>query len=144
VFSPYKDITTSNVMGSAVSGTQHTLTAALPAAANTVTLGFATGECGAESWAGLAGSTFASANVPKLVAAGKYYIISTGGAAAKERGPFTCGSAAGFATFLSRYMSPFLLGVDFDIESGQSTAQISTLVARAKEASAQYPNMRFT
>lgn len=144
VFSPYKDVTVSmnwntNEMGTAVSGTAQKFTAAMPSTLNTVTLAFATGECGSENWGGVPGQTFATANLPNLQSSGKYYIVSTGGAA----GAFTCGSSAGFTTFLNRYMSTYLVGIDFDIEAGQSQAQITDLVTRAKEASAKYPNLRF-
>lgn len=47
--------------------------------------------------------------------AGKQYILSTGGAA----GSFTCGSDAGFQSFIQKYLSANLVGVDFDIEAGQ-------------------------
>ena len=58
----------------------------------------------------------ATANVSLLAQAGVKYIISTGGAA----GSFTCGSDAGMSTFIGRWASPGLVGVDFDIEAGQS------------------------
>lgn len=47
--------------------------------------------------------------------AGKQYILSTGGAA----GSFTCSSDAGFQSFIQKYLSANLVGVDFDIEAGQ-------------------------
>jgi chitinase len=67
-------------------------------------------------------------------------VVSTGG----EAGVFTCGSTAGFASFLSRYMSPQMVGVDFDIEGGQSQAQINALVAAAVYGQSLYPNLRFS
>ena len=70
--------------------------------------------------------------MPLLTGAGINYILSTGGAA----GSFTCGSDAGFATFLDRWASPNLIGVDFDIEAGQSQAVIGDLIARIKAAHA--------
>lgn len=126
-------------MGTAVNGAQQDFIAALPSGLNTVTLAFASGECGTEQWGGFAAQAFATANIQRLVAARKHYIISTGGAA----GAFSCGSTAGFNAFLSRYMSPYLAGVDFDIESGQSQSVITDLVKRAKEAQATYPSLRF-
>jgi hypothetical protein len=108
--------------------------------AKTITLAFATGECGNENWGGVPGAAMASANVPLLSGANINYILSTGGAA----GSFTCGSDAGFATFLSRWASPHLIGVDFDIEAGQSQAQIGALVQRIAAAHAAYPGLRFS
>jgi len=114
--------------------------AAMPANLKTITLAFATGECGAESWGGIAGSALASANIQGLVNAGKKYIISTGGA----NGAFTCGSDSGFANFIQTYYSANMIGIDFDIEAGQTPAQIAALVARVQKAQQTYPNMRFS
>jgi hypothetical protein len=110
------------------------------AGGKTVTLAFATGECGSENWAGVAGAAMASANVSLLTGAGVNYIISTGGAA----GSFTCGTDAGFATFINSWASPNLIGVDFDIEAGQSTSVISDLITRIKTAHGTFPNLRFS
>jgi hypothetical protein len=82
----------------------------------------------------------ATANVPLLTSTGVDYILSTGGAA----GSFTCGSDAGFTTFLNRWASANLIGVDFDIEAGQSQQVIGDLVARIKTAHASYPKLRFS
>jgi hypothetical protein len=68
------------------------------------------------------------------------YILSTGGAA----GSFSCGSDAGFATFINRWASSGLIGVDFDIEAGQSQAVITGLIQRIKAAHASFPNLRFS
>jgi len=106
----------------------------------TVTLAFATGECGSENWGGVPGAAMASANVSLLQSAGVKYILSTGGAA----GSFTCGSDAGMTTFLNRWASPNLIGVDFDIEAGQSASVINALVARIKSAHAAFPGLRFS
>jgi hypothetical protein len=105
-----------------------------------ITLAFATGECGSENWGGVSPTAFASANIQSLVNAGMKYIVSTGGAA----GTFTCGSQSGMDTFLSRYMSSGLIGVDYDIEGGQSQTVINNLVAQAKYESGKYPNLRFS
>jgi hypothetical protein len=82
----------------------------------------------------------ASANVPLLTQAGVKYIVSTGGAA----GSFTCSSDAGMATFVNRWVSAGLIGVDFDIEAGQSPSEIADLIQRIKTAHASYPNLRFS
>jgi hypothetical protein len=107
---------------------------------DTITLAFATGECGSENWGGVPGAALASANVPLLTQAGIKYIVSTGGAA----GSFTCGSDAGFETFISRWASPQLVGVDFDIEAGQSQSVIQDLVARIATARGTHPGLRFS
>jgi hypothetical protein len=106
----------------------------------TVTLAFATGECGSENWGGVKGTDLAQVNVPLLMQAGVRYVISTGGAA----GSFTCGTDAGMSIFIDRWASPNLVGVDFDIEAGQSTDVIGALVARIAAAHTKYPQLRFS
>ena len=110
------------------------------AGAKTVTLAFATGECGSENWGGVGGGTMASANVPLLTSAGVNYIVSTGGAA----GVFTCGTDSGFATFINRWASSNLIGVDFDIEAGQTPSIISDLISRIQTAHGSFPDLRFS
>jgi chitinase len=112
----------------------------MPAKQKSTTWAFATGECGSENWAGVTPAALVAANVSKWVAAGKQYIISTGGAA----GSFSCGSDAGFEKFISTYNSTMLQGVDFDIEANQSQAVIDGLVARVKAAQSKHPNLRFS
>jgi hypothetical protein len=146
VFSPYKDTSinmnwNTNVITSSVSGTATPFAQSITSAGGkTVTLAFATGECGSENWAGVAGDAMATANVSLLSGAGVNYILSTGGAA----GSFTCGTDSGFDTFVGRWASPNLIGVDFDIEAGQSTSVISDLVTRIKTAHGTYPDLRFS
>jgi hypothetical protein len=82
----------------------------------------------------------ATANASALAAKNIDYILSTGGAA----GSFTCGSDAGMATFLGRWASPHLIGLDFDIEAGQSPEVIGALVQRIAAAHTAYPGMRFS
>ena len=48
------------------------------------------------------------------------------------------------ATFLSRWASAGLIGIDFDIEAGQSQSVIDDLIQRIKTAHASYPNLRFS
>jgi hypothetical protein len=146
LFSPYKDVTISanwntSVISTAVTGTLTPLLQAAPEIPS-VTWAFATGECGAENWGGIPGATLATANVATWAAANKTYILSTGGAA----GAFTCGTDAGFSAFLDRYASTGLVGVDFDLEAGQTPAVIADLVARVKAAQAnpKYANLRFS
>jgi hypothetical protein len=146
VFSPYKDTSinmnwNTNVISSNVSGAPLPLASDLAANQGTaVTLAFATGECGSEIWGGVAGATLASANVSLLVQAGIKYVVSTGGAA----GAFTCATDAGFETFLGRWASPNLIGVDFDIEAGQSASAITDLVRRIHAAHYAHPALRFS
>jgi len=151
LFSPYKDITInmnwntdqmqSAVEGSAIpvvgsGGLVPTYIPKLPA----ITLAFATGACGSENWGGVPAAGFAAENIPQLQSAGLNYVVSTGGAA----GTFTCASTAGMDAFIARYASPHLVGIDFDIEGGQSQSDIQNLVASAVGAQAQYPNLQFS
>lgn len=151
LFSPYKDVTihmdwNSNVMRTAVLGSPIPLVGnggLLPAhlpGLHAVTLAFATGECGSENWGGVAAQAFADANIPPLAAAGIDYVVSTGGAA----GAFTCASTAGLNQFIARYASAQLRGIDFDIESGQTPAQLQALVSAAAGAEASHPGLRFS
>lgn len=151
IFSPYKDITinldwNTNIMSTLVTGTRipvvgsGSLVSTQVPNLGAITLAFASGECGSENWGGLSAASFASANISRLNTAGINYIVSTGG----QAGTFTCGSNAGMAKFISTYMSPHMIGVDFDIESGQTTAQINSLIASAVAAQATYPNLRFS
>ena len=152
LFSPYKDVTinlnwnTNTMQTAAATGTPIPLVGSGSLYANyvknlsAVTLAFATGECGSENWGGIPGATFASANITALSNAGLPYVVSTGGAA----GSFTCSSTAGMASFLSRYYTPQMLGVDFDIEAGQTQAQINSLIAAAAYGQSLHPNLRFS
>jgi len=146
VFSPYKDTCihmdwNTNVISTQVSGSATPLATDLPAhGAATVTLAFATGECGSESWGGVPGDVIVAANLPLLTGAGIDYIVSTGGAA----GAFRCATDAGFRTFIDRWDSPNLIGIDLDIEAGQSQADILALVRRVHAAHADYPGLRFS
>ncbi len=145
LFSPYKDVGISmnwntNVMSTAATGALKPLLTALPAKVPAVTWAFATGECGQENWAGIAPDALAAANVKTFADANKDYVISTGGAA----GAFHCSSPEGMRTFINRYASKNLVGVDFDIEAGQSTAEIANLVKQVAAVEADYPNLRFS
>jgi hypothetical protein len=120
-------------------GAGTTLQSTLPQL-DTITLAFATGECGAENWAGVPGQAFAAANVAGLDTADYDYLLGTGGAA----GSFTCASAAGMRTFIDRYASDNLIGVDFDIERGQSASDIRNQVTAAAAVQDSYPNLRFS
>ena len=146
VFSPYKDTSinmnwNTNVITTMVSGSATPLASDLPASGGkTITLAFATGECGSENWGGVPGAAMASANASALAQAGVKYIISTGGAA----GSFTCGSDSGMSTFIDRWASSGLIGVDFDIEAGQSQGVIQDLISRIQTAHGSYAGLRFS
>ncbi len=144
--SPYKDTTVSmnwntNVVSTMVSGAQTPMGSDLAQeGASAVTLAFATGECGSENWGGVPGDVLAAANVGLFSQAGVRYIVSTGGAA----GAFTCATDAGMSTFLARWASPGLVGVDFDIEAGQTSAVIEALIQRIVAAHTAYPALHFS
>lgn len=112
----------------------------LPAGVGAVTLAFATGECGSETWDGIDPDVLARMNVSALADAGVDYIVSTGGAA----GTFSCETDAGMERFIARYASPRLLGLDFDIERGQSNGLLASLVQRIKVAKARHPALRIS
>jgi len=144
VYGPYKDVTISNnwntfVFSTSVTGTLTPVVQIMPAKDTVLTWAFASGECGSESWAGITPAEVAS-NIQGFINAGKKYIVSTGG----QAGVFTCGSDAGFTKFIQTYLSSNMLGVDFDIEGGQSQDVINNLVARVKVAQAANPNLRFS
>lgn len=148
VFSPYKHVPIGRLPGGAlataanggttpiVEGGQSTL----PAGMMALTLAFATGECGAESWDGMPPREWPEASVAALAGAGIDYIVSTGG----EAGVFTCASDAGMESFIARYRSPHLLGLDFDIERGQSDEILRSLALRIATAQQRHPELRFS
>ena len=143
-FSPYKDVTnTANwntgEQQSAVTGTTEAVTSAMRTDNSTLTWAFATGICGSENWGGITPAMEAS-NVQDFVNAGKYYIVSTGG----QNGTFDCPSDSGMQTFIETYYSVNMLGVDYDLELGQSQAIVDDLINSTIYAEDQYPNMRFS
>jgi chitinase len=111
-----------------------------PAQGRVLLWAFATGECGHERWGTVDTEAFARANVEAALAAGRDYVVSTGG----EAGIFTCGSDAGMQRFVERYLSPRLVGLDFDIEGRQTPAQIHALVQRAAWAWQRWPRLRIS
>ncbi len=151
LFSPYKDVTinmnwNTDEMLSAVAGSDLPVVGSGGLVSNyipklpAITLAFASGTCGSETWGGVSGASWAAENVPQLQAAGLNYVVSTGG----EAGTFTCDSTADMEAFIARYASPHLVGIDFDIEGGQTESQIQDLVAAAAGAQSQYPNLQFS
>ncbi|XLZ72663.1 glycosyl hydrolase [Massilia sp. SR12] len=101
---------------------------------------FASGECGEERWGKLGGAEVAADNVPRFAQAGVGYIVSTGG----QGNAFTCTTDEGMDAFVSRYKSPQLVGFDFDIEHGQTAAQIDSLVLRIANVQKSHPHWRYS
>jgi chitinase len=120
-----------------VTGSVQPVTAVMPN--KTLVWAFATGTCDAESWAGISAAMEAT-NVQAFVNAGKNYILSTGGAA----GTFDCSSGQGLINFINRYKSNNLVGVDFDIEGGQSQQVIDNLINATIAAQKTFPNLQFS
>jgi hypothetical protein len=151
LFSPYKDVTinmnwNTDQMQSAAEGTAIPVVGSGSLVSNyvpklpAITVAFATGTCGSETWGGVSGASWAAENVPQLSAAHLNYVISTGGAA----GTFTCASTSGMDSFIARYASSNLVGIDFDIEGGQSQSDIQNLVNASVGAQSTYPNLQFS
>lgn len=150
IFGPYKHLAMAlnpdqPVARTLVNGQLRTLTAPEQAAdvlvpGATLTLAFASGECGNERWAALDANAVAEANVAALHRARIPYIIATGG----EGQVFTCSTDEGMERFLARYLSPSLVGFDFDIESTQSAKQIQALIQRIAVAQQRHPALRWS
>lgn len=151
LFSPYKYVprfldATTHAMQTAVTGAttpllgkEGVLPSHLPAL-RAITLAFATGECGSETWHGVPATAVIDVAIPALQRAGVDYVISTGGEGAR----FTCATPEAFERFIRRYWSPRMLGVDFDIENNQTLGEIRALVADAARAQHVFPNLRFS
>lgn len=104
-----------------------------------ITLAFANGECGHEDW-GVPTAAITKVAIPALSKDLTDYVISTGGQGQK----FTCASPTAFVEFVRRYQTPFLQGIDFDIEYTQTPAEIKALVADAAHAEKLFPDLRFS
>jgi chitinase len=149
VYSPYKHIPVALAPGSgaistAVAGAPTPIVvngrSTLPLGVTVLTLAFATGECGAETWDGMDPRLLANGNLREFVQAGIDYIISTGG----EAGVFTCATDAGMEAFIAHYASPGLVGFDFDIERGQTADVVASLVRCIMAAKGRHPELRFS
>ncbi len=146
IFSPYKDVTinmdwNTNVLSTSVTGSRQQVLSVLPSSgADTITWAFATGSCGSESWGGINGTALADANVKSWLSSGKKYIISTGGAS----GSFKCTSDGDFETFINRYYTDAMIGVDFDIEQGMGQDDITSLVQRIQNVQNKFSHLRFS
>lgn len=106
----------------------------------TMSWAFATGECGDERWGEESGQDIADANVALFDQAKVDYIVSTGG----QGGVFTCATDEGMERFIARYASPHLVGLDFDIEAGQTAQQVDSLILRIKAAQVRRPQLRYS
>src|SRR5262249_20543641 len=141
-FAAYKDVTinahfNTGLQRTNVTGTVSPVTSVMPN--STLVWAFATGTCGSENWAGISPAMEAS-NVQAFVNAGKKYVISTGGA----NGVFDCPTGQGLINFINTYNSANLVGIDFDIEGGQSLQVIDNLINATKAAQQQFPNLQFS
>ena len=105
-----------------------------------LTWAFATGECGEEKWGADTAQQVAAAHVASFDQAGVDYIVSTGG----QGGVFTCATDEGMERFIRRYESKRLVGIDFDIEAGQTKEQVESLIQRIKAAQARRPHLRYS
>lgn len=148
VYSPYKHVSVAlgadDVISLAVAGRAVPVAtngrSALPQGVNALTLAFATGECGSETWDGADPRHITNGNLPAFDQAGIDFIISTGG----EAGVFTCATDAAMETFIAHYASPRLIGFDSDIERGQSIDVIASLVQRIRAAKTRHPQLRIS
>lgn len=145
LFSPYKDVIIGmhwqNYSMGTVLRTPPLLQVLHDIGVDTVTWGFAIGECGSETWGNLPADEIAKNNVASWVSAGKKYIISTGGSS----GAFKCTSDVKFKAFINRYNSDSLVGIDFDIESTWlNQEEIESLVERVKNAQPHFPQLRWS
>ena len=147
VYSPYKHVPVAlapndRIISTALAGAPTPIVmngrSTLPPGVTALTLAFATGECGAETWDGMDPSWLANGTLRALADAGIDYIISTGG----EAGVFTCATDAGMEAFIAHYASSRLIGFDFDIERGQSADIVAALAQRIKTAKQRHPELR--
>lgn len=141
-FAAYKDVTinadfNTGLQRTNVTGTVSPVTSVMPN--STLVWAFATGTCGSENWGGIS-PTLEAANIQAFVNAGKKYVISTGGA----NGTFDCPTTQGMINFINTYNSANLVGVDFDIEGGQSQQIIDNLINGTIAAQKQFPNLQFS
>lgn len=102
-------------------GYTQSMISAMPKKLKSLTLSFATGTCGSETWTipGVTAAQFAAINLPAFAAAGKTAIIAAGGSALA----FKCNTASGdldstnFMKFVDTYAQyPATTGVNIDVE----------------------------
>jgi chitinase len=129
-----------NIISSQVTGPKLSIFDSRPNGLDTITLAFATGECGSEIWGSIDPNIWIPANLKNFEQAGLNYIISTGGA----NGIFTCGTPEKFIEFIQRYWTSRLIGIDFDIEAGQTEQVLRDLINASIAAEKRWPNLRFS
>lgn len=111
-----------------------------------LTLAFAHGSCGNETWGALHGKgevptrDVVNTVIPALVKHNVDYIVSTGG----EGATFTCPRTASFVKFVKKYASKNLIGIDFDIENKQTRAETTALIRDAVYAQTVFPELNFS
>jgi chitinase len=110
----------------------------MPAHLGAATLAFAVGECGREQWDGEVSRAQILEHIDTLRFANKGYIVSTGGADAM----FSCATEEGMETFIQRYSSSHLIGLDFDIEANQPDALLAPLTRQIARAMQRHPFLR--
>ena len=132
---PYKDVTRGLQAHNPVIAST-----AWSGAGQVISWAFATGECGNERWGDVDTEAFAAANVRRAQEQKQRYIVSTGG----QLGVFTCSTDAGMQRFVARYDSPWLAGLDFDIEGAQTAQQINDLVQRLHTLQQRRPQLRIS
>ena len=105
---------------------------------NAITLAFATGECGEETWADTPADKLAKATLRALSNAGVKYKISVG----SEQARFTCSTNEGMEKFLRRYDTPGFIGIDYNISAGTSSELVADLIKSAEYATSHRPGLR--
>lgn len=142
---PYKDALigldwNTFVISTAVSGRTVPLTDDLTRQRVTgATIGFATGECGDETWGGAATDALAAANAKRFARANLAYALATGGAA----GAFTCATDAGMQKFLAAWNARPPSVLDYDIEGGVTAVDITHLLQRLRPLRLRYPALHY-
>ncbi len=146
IYSPYKDVGTNLNWNTGVISTLVNVPALsplighLPNSVSAITWAFATGACGSENWAGMTPVAIVAGNVQAFVDAKIGYIISTGG----EAGKFTCSTNQGMLEFINTFMSPYMLGIDFDIEVGLTDEELNSLISTLVNAQSVHPALRIS
>jgi len=144
IFSPYKYVKTNynntiNSISTNASGSSMSLYKLMNDTNrfDTITIAFAIGDCNNDSWN--MDNDIISNSIQNLIHNNLNYIISTGGANNK----FTCNNDS-IINFINKYNSKNLIGIDFDIESNQTQAEIDGIVYSIKYAKLVYPNLKFS
>ncbi len=154
IFSPYKDVTVNmnwnnNVISTKITNTTNFVTPVVQVRNNSlknlnnISLAFASGNCGSETWAGITPDALATANLQNFATNGINYTISTGG----QSGAFTCDDNAthdGMSKFMKRYYTSSMVGLDLDIENNLTPTQLSNLMNAMKWVQQNYPSVNIS